>query len=78
MLDILHLNLSYTEIFRMLALEILEIQLYLFHLLIDVAIRDDGLGARDEFLFVVNAIEQDRQLGLKRDIVEPLFPLGIQ
>ena len=54
-----HLDFSYAEVLGLLAVEVLIIELNLAHLSLEVAVWNDGLGAANEPLLVVDAIEQD-------------------
>lgn len=56
------------------ALEGFEILFNLAHLCFHIAVRDDGFGADDAFLSVVEAEEQDWEFGLEGDVVEAVLP----
>ena len=56
------------------ALEGFEILFDLAHLCFHIAVRDDGFGADDAFLSVVEAEEQDWEFGLEGDVVEAVLP----
>ena len=66
------------KLLRLLALEVLEVKFNLSHVLIHIARRDDGLGALDEFLLIIHAVEEDRDASLLSDEIEPLLPVGIE
>ena len=46
-----------------------------FHLSFNISVGEDSLGALDEFLLIIYTIEQDRQLSLQCNEIEPAFLL---
>lgn len=69
--------LSNVEVLRVFAFEVLEILLDFMHLSLNITIGDDGLGALDESLLIVDTVEQDRESGLLGDEVEAFLPVRI-
>ena len=61
----------------MLAREVLIVKLYLTHVFLDIARRDECVGAGDGFRRIVYPEEHDRHPGFQGDVVEAFLPLRI-
>lgn len=62
----------------MLAFERFEIELYLTHLLIKIACRNERFGTLYELFLKIDAIKENWDLSFKCNVIEPLFPVRIE
>ena len=60
------------------AFERFEIELYFTHLLLKIACRDERPGTFYELFLKIDAIKENRDLGFKRNVIEPLFPIRVE
>ena len=72
------LHLADGELLGDFSLEILEVEFDLAHVLLYVARGMEGLGRDDQFLLVVDGVEDDGEAGFLGDKVKAFLPVGIE
>ena len=72
------LHLADGELLGDFSLEILEIEFDLAHVLLYVARGMEGLGRDDQFLLVVDGVEDDGEAGFLGNKVKTFLPVGIE
>lgn len=72
------LHLADGELLGDFSLEVLEIEFDLAHVLLYVARGMEGLGRDDQFLLVVDGVEDDGEAGFLGNKVKTLLPVGIE
>ena len=60
------------------AFERFEIELYLTHLLLEIACRNKRSGTLYELFLKIDAIKENWDLSFKRNVIEPLFPVRVE
>ena len=72
------LHLADGELLGDFSLEVLEVEFDLTHVLLYVARGMDGLGRDDQFLLVVDGVEDDGETGFLGNKVKTFLPVGIE